>query len=133
MVPRPQNADTSMNSVERGRWKLVISTSTHLNAIAGRDENRGVAGPRLYFAGVIGGTFEHAQRRRADAHDPPAARLDRIERRRRLSRDAAPFGMHFMIGGIVGLHGQKRARADMQRDEVFGYPARVKRREQFRA
>ena len=28
MVCSPQNAHTSMNSVERGRWKLVISTST---------------------------------------------------------------------------------------------------------
>jgi hypothetical protein len=28
MLSRLENADTSMNSVERGRWKLVSRTST---------------------------------------------------------------------------------------------------------
>jgi hypothetical protein len=43
MVSRPAKADTSMNSVERGRWKDI----DRAEAIARRDEDRSLRVERL--------------------------------------------------------------------------------------
>ena len=43
-------------------------------AVAGRDEDRGLAGERPKRAVLAGRAFEQPQRRRADRDDAPAAR-----------------------------------------------------------
>ena len=48
---------------------------------------------------------------------PPRA-LHRVQRRRGLRRNDATLGMHLVVCRIVGLDRQKRARTDMQRDEM---------------
>ncbi len=90
----PAKAATSMSSVERGRWKLVSSTSTTWNAEAGSNEEVGRAGAGADDSTAAGSASDRIaarQRRRletahhggADRHHPPAAcprPLDRVAR-----------------------------------------------------
>ena len=86
---RPQ---TSMNSVERGRWKLVSSTIDGLEAIAGRDEDSGLAAKRRAIVpSLCAADFEQPQRRRADRDDAPAGGARRIDRLRRSLRSPRPI------------------------------------------
>ena len=39
LPPRPMKAETSIRSVDSGRWKLVMSASTALIGVAGHDED----------------------------------------------------------------------------------------------
>ena len=43
MASMPANAETSISSVDLGRWKLVMQRIDHPEAIAGRDEDVGFA------------------------------------------------------------------------------------------
>ena len=63
---------------------------------------------------------------------PPAARaaLSALGGRR---GDLAPFGVHAVIGRVVGLHRQEGAGADVQRHEVPRDAARLERRQQLSA
>ena len=79
-----------------------------------------------------GGGLQQAQRRGADGDDAPAARAHGVERRRRLGGNLAALEVHLVVGGVVGLHRQERAGADVQRHEVARDAARIQRRHQLR-
>ena len=55
---------------------------------------------------------------------PPAARA-LVQRRRNLRPYLAPFGMHAVLGRVVGLDGQEGAGPDVQRHGVARHPAVV--------
>ena len=88
-------------------------------AIAGRDEDRGLAGKRLRSA-----VFAPAALSSSRSEVVPTATMRPPFARAALSaaavaaRDAAPFGMHLVSAGVVGLDRQEGAGADMQRDLV---------------
>ena len=82
------------------------------------------------LAVLAGGTFQQPQRGRADRDDPPALGARGIERRGGLSGNRAEFGVHLVAFGVVGLHRQERAGADMQRHFVQADPARREPRQQ---
>ncbi len=84
-VSSPAKAETSMNSVERGRWKLVISTSTARKLVAGRDEDRGL------------------RRERPDACRPRPAALSSRPQRGRADRDDAPARAARGVERVGGL------------------------------
>ncbi len=107
-----------MNSVERGRWKLVISISAVRKAVAGRDEDVGRAGPAARAPSSRAGTLQQTQRGRADSDDAPAPRLGRVQRVGGCLADRTGLGVHLVVGGIVHLHRQERTGADMQGDEA---------------
>ena len=72
MVSKPEKAETSMNSVERGRWKLVISTSTTRKRKPGVMKMSVSPDEGLQRAGAARGAFEQAQAGRAHGNDAPA-------------------------------------------------------------
>ena len=117
MVSSPLKAATSMNSVERGRWKLVISTIDRLEPVAGRDEDRGFAGERPDRAVLGRRRLQQPQRRGADGDDAPAGGARAIEGGGRLGGDLAPLGVHAVFGDVLGLDRQEGAGADVQGDE----------------
>ena len=107
-----------MNSVERGRWKLVISRSTTRNRKPGvmkmsvSPEN-GCSVPVARAA-----RFEQPQAGRAHRDDAAALGLRGVDPLGRRLVDLAPFGMHHVVVGIVGLDRQERPCPDMQRQPL---------------
>ena len=99
--------------------------------VAGGDEDRGVARERMDLARLVGRAFEQAQARRPHRNDPPAAGAHRVEPRRSLAVDRAPFGVHRVVGGILDLHRKKRPRADVERQRLVADPRRAQRCHQF--
>ena len=88
-------------------------------AVAGRDEDVGRAGPAAQRAVLARGALEQPQRGRADRDDAAAARLaPRSARRPSPALTDAALGMHLVVGGVVGLDRQERPCPDMQRHEV---------------
>ena len=63
---------------------------------------------------------------------PPAARAA-LSGGGGIGGDLAPFGVHAVLGGVVGLDGQEGAGADVQRDEMAGDAPRVQGLQQRRA
>jgi hypothetical protein len=59
--------------------------------IAGRDEDRGVAGKRIYGAIVRRRALQQSQRGSADRDDPAAPGARRVQRIRSFARDRAPL------------------------------------------
>ena len=73
----------------------------------------------------IGGALNQTQRGGAD-RDNPAALFARIIQRlggRRI--EAAPFGVHDVIVGVLDLYGQEGAGADVQRHPMQARPRRL--------
>ena len=115
-----------MNSVERGRWKLVSITSTASKAIARRDEQRGLAGERPDAAVLARGALEQPQRGRADRDDAPARAPAAALSASAVSALTAPRSACIRwSGGIVGLTGRNVPAPDMQR---HAYAARCRAR-----
>ena len=109
------------NQHEQGRARQVEigHQDIHgLEAVAGGDEDRGIAGERRDRSILAGGALQEPQGRRANRDDPPAPRPCLVERLRGLRADGAPFRMHPVIGRIVRLHRQEGPRPHMQRHEV---------------
>ena len=102
-------------------------------AVAGGDEDRGVALERPDPPGLVGGAFQQAQRGRADRDDPAARGPRRVEPGGRRGRDPAPFGVHDMVVGVVGLDRQEGAGADMEGQRLVADPGLGERRHQRRA
>ena len=67
-------------------------------AIARRDEDRGLARKRLDGAVLGRSAFEQPQRGGADRDDTAAPGAGRVQRGRGLGSDAAPFGVHPVLG-----------------------------------
>ena len=101
-------------------------------AIAGRNEDRGLAFERPDRAGFVRRAFDQARRGGADRDDPPAARARRVERRCGRRVDASPFGVHSMIARVVRLDRQESPRADVQGHAMEGRPGRFDALEQRR-
>ena len=99
-------------------------------AIAGCDEDRGVAFERTDHAVFAGGTFDQPQAGRADRDDAPAAGPHRVQPVGGRGVDPAPFGVHFVIVRILGLDRQERPRADVQRQRRMFDPCPVQLRHQ---
>src|SRR5258706_12012861 len=87
-----------------------------LEAIAGRDEQSGLAAKGLDDAVIAGSGFQGACRRRSDSNDASARAAGRVERLRGRWRKLGPFGVHAVIRGVVGGHRQERPSPDMERD-----------------
>ena len=121
MRSSPAKAATSMNSVERGRWKLVSSRSTARKRKPGMMKmSVSPFHARHRTIVVARHRFEQPQRRRADRDDAAAARA-RLGTALAVSRrHLAPFGMHGMGFGVVHPHRLEGAGADMQRDARGG-------------
>ncbi len=100
-----------MNSVERGRWKLVSSAPAVRTRTPGTMKVRAFAREGPHPPALVGGGFEQAQRGRAHADDAPGG----VDALGRLRRDLAALGMDAMLLDPLGAHGQERARADVQR------------------
>ena len=83
-------------------------------------------------ARFVGGAFEQAQRGRADRDDPAAGGAGGVEPLGRLGRDPAPFGVHDMVVGVVGLDRQEGAGADMEGQDFVADAGFGERRHQGR-
>ena len=121
-----------MNSVDFGRWKLVISRSAERDARAGRNEDIGVADERLANMAV------GVDRRSISRKVVPTAITRRLvlARRliaRRLRGNLAPSGMHPVILHVFGFHRQEGARPDMERQGNLPDATRIQRLEGVRA
>ena len=101
-------------------------------AIAGGDEDRRLAFEGAKRAVLAGGAFEQPRRGRADGDDAAAARARRVERRGGRRVEPAPFRVHGVAGGVVDLHRQERAGADMQRQAKNPSAGRFDARDQLR-
>ncbi len=99
-------------------------------AVAGRDEDGGVAFERLDPSILVRRTFQQTQRSRSDRDQPPAGLARGIEPVGGRLIDAAPFGVHPMVGGVVNLDRQERPRADMKRQRLPLHAAPVERFDQ---
>ena len=100
--------------------------------VAGRDEQRRVATPRLQPSRGVRRGLQRPQAGRADGDDAPAARaraLDGIDGR---GRDLVGLRMHPVLGQVLGLHRLEGARADVQRHERLLDAAICERLEQRR-
>ena len=78
MTSSPISALTSMNRVERGRWKLVIRPVDRPEAVPGVMKIA-VSPSNGWIAPVVGRAFEQAQRGRADGDQPPAGSARGVE------------------------------------------------------
>ncbi len=94
-------------------------------AVARRDEDGGLAGEGANDAVFAGGAFQQPQRGRAGGDDAAARAPRRVERIRRFRAHRAPFRMHDMAFGIVGLDRQEGAGADVQRDDMHDNTPRL--------
>ena len=111
MRSRPANALTSISSVERGRWKFVTSASTCAEAVAGPDEEAGLARPRADGPSSVA--------RRTPACAPrwcrprPRGRLARGPRSRRGGRlrNVEALRVHVVLVEVLVAHRQEGARA----------------------
>ena len=101
-------------------------------AVARRDEDAGRAGP-CGKPSVLRAALSSS---RSDVVPTATTRLPRARaaftRRGRRVGDLAGFGMHLVVGGVVGLDRQKGSRPDMQRHEMPLDALGVERREQLR-
>ncbi len=97
-----------MNSVERGKWKFVISTSTAREPVTGQNEQRRLAAEWRDRAVIAHRALEQAQACGADGHDPFTRRPRFIDGARGSGGDFASFGMHSMSRDVIGSHGQER-------------------------
>ena len=113
-----------MNSVERGRWKLVIRMSTarkrwpgvmksEVSPANGRMRPRSSAALSRMRAVVVP----------TQTMRPPFAR-DSVQRLGRRFVDRARLRVHLVVARVLRLDGQKRARADMQGDATKADAAR---------
>ncbi len=87
-------------------------------AVARGDEDLGRAGEGVEAAGLVCGALQKAQGRGADRDDPAAPRADRVEGVRGGGVDVSDLGVHAVLCGVLRLHRQEGAGADMQRDVV---------------
>ena len=72
---------------------------------------------------LVGGAFEQAQRGGADRDDPAAGGARGVEPGRGRGVDPAPFGVHDVVVGVVGLDRQEGAGADMEGQRLVADPA----------
>ena len=127
----PAKAQTSINNVERGRWKLVSSRSATLKPKAGFDEQRRLPRPCAHPAALGRRGLDQAQRVVPTATTrPPPARQASIASAASAPISAA-FGMHDMILDPLRLYRQEGAGADVQRDRRAADPRRIERRQQL--
>src|SRR5208337_2456850 len=84
-------------------------------AVARRNEDRGLAGERPNAAALVRRGLDKAGGGRAYADDAPAALARGVQRPRRRLIDRARFSMHPMVARVLGLDGQERSSADVQR------------------
>ena len=75
---------------------------------------------------LVGRAFEQAQAGGADRDDPPAGRAHGVQPVGGGGVDPAPFGVHHMVGGVVGLDRQEGARADMERQRFVADPGSLR-------
>jgi hypothetical protein len=101
-------------------------------AIAGGDEDGGVAFERVDPAGLVRGAFEQPKGRGADRDDPAAGGARGVEAFGGSRRDAAPFLVHDMVVRVVGLDRKKGAGADMERQRFPKDAGLVERLDQAR-
>ena len=82
-------------------------------AVARGDEDVGVSFERADDLVLTRGAFEEAKRGCADGDDAPAAGACGVEALGGGGIDAAPLAVDLMLGGVLGLHRQEGAGADV--------------------
>ena len=100
MRSSPASAATS---IKQGRTRQVEIGQQHVDraeAVAGHDEQSGVAGKGPHIAVLGCGGFEEAQARRSDRDDAPALAPRRGDPFGGLGRNNPPFGVHRVIARI---------------------------------
>ena len=70
-------------------------------AVAGQDEQPGLAGKLAQLSDLGGGAFEEAQARRADRDDAAAPATRRVDPAGCLGADQPPFGVHAVLARIL--------------------------------
>src|SRR5262245_24568799 len=83
-------------------------------AVSGSDEDRCVTAEGVYAAGVVRRALQQPERGGAGGNDASTAAADAVKARGRFGGDLTPFGVHAVIGGILGLYGEKGTLADME-------------------
>jgi hypothetical protein len=92
-------------------------------AVTGRNENVGLTLKRVDRSIIRCRAFQDPQTGCADGDDPPACRTRLIDGFGDIRRDLTPFRVHGVAGCVIGLDGQERSHADMQRHEGRPMPA----------
>ncbi len=105
--------------------------STTRKRVAGGDEQPGVARPGCHGAVGPGARFEGAQDGGADGDDPAATGAGGGDGGGGGLGHLAPFGVHEVARGVLGLDRGEGAGADMERDEAAPDPGRIQAGEQF--
>ncbi len=111
----PANAETSISSVDRGRWKLVTSASTM------RKRNPGVMKRSVSPAPARSAPVPSADSSARRLVVPTATTRRRCGARgvhggRGRRADVEPLAVHPVFGQVAGAHRLERAGADVQRD-----------------
>ena len=133
MTSSPISALTSMNRVDLRQMEVGDQAVDRLEAVAGRDEDRGVALERPDRAVLVRRAFDQAQAGRADRDQPPARRARTRSAARRSAASIRPHSACILWSSVsLGLDRQERARADVQGQRLAADPARVERVDQPR-
>ena len=88
--------------------------------IAGGDEQSGIDLAGTDMPVIVHHAFQRAKRSGADRNDASSLKFRSIEKGRRGIVDPCNLAVHDVVVRIFGLHRQKSARADMQRDMRAG-------------
>ena len=79
----------------------------------------------LHQTGLVGGAFEQAERGGADRDDAAARRPRGVEAVGGGGVDPAPFGVHHVVGRVVGLDREEGAGADVEGEGLVADPRLV--------
>ena len=131
---RPANADTSISSDDRGRWKFVSRPRITRNSKPGK-MNRPVAPAPATMRPVVLARhrLQRPRRRRADGDDATAAVERAVDRRGRRFVDLIALRLEPVILDPFGPDRLERAVADVQRDLGDADAATRERRRERRA
>jgi hypothetical protein len=126
----PAKAETSISSVDSGRWKLVISASTAADAIAGKMKMFGLAGERLQFAILTSCASSARMHGGADRDHAAAAARVRGDLLAPAPRPRSATRCASVLAEVVDPHRLEGAGADMQREPAELDAAFAQRRQQ---
>ena len=98
-----------------GQVEIGNQAVGHIEPVARRNENIGIALPRFQTACLPRRRLQRPHGGRTDRPYPAAPRLRRLDCRHGFRRHVEPFAVHFVVGNIADAHGLECPRADVQR------------------
>ena len=111
-------ADKSRDEHEKRRLRKVKVRHERvddLEFVAGRNEERRVAGAGFHMARTIRRALERAKRGRADRDDAAAFGLRAVDRFGHVFGHAVPLGVHMVFRKLFDAHGLEGPRPDVKR------------------